>query len=643
MITSDTNDNNNTNNNNTTTATNGRIPTTTTTTTTTPPPSATPRHKRRLPTTFKFRNLLSYIRLLILALAFVSLILDAIAISFQTNVMSLEYEDVAQQAYLLLTPDLLAIAMIAFLFIYPSSLFCGASSSGSRKNEREAAAGEVEYVEEYYDYGDDDDDEEEEEGRIKGGTGGEGVGGREGTAPTTSSTVITSTPETGARAGKATPRSQAQQPKGAISPSPSLSPATYNDNDDSLQQQGRYNSQNTGAPSRLQSPPTFTLHSHRNLAPTTTTNNSGRQQLLHNSQDHDRITTASTFDTAATTLSPPSISPSPAKGDDPTSKLTRTIKEKEQQQHTQEQPTAAAVTPARGQPPIGVSLAEMIAQEEKDETNRKRKRARLYTIARVTFSLSLTILALYWPAGQFKAPMGKQNTPPSMGEHQPIQGNNTLTYNYPSPLTPPPSRMTPTFTAVPSPTSIPTNTIVSRSGPTPAPQFNDGMEKNLTRASADNSTTGYYTGFRHKRGGHPKDSSWCAEEESFGDDESAAVYCRAKVIRPVVTYIWSVFLIVELCIAAMAGDFSKHGIRRRKQSFGDEGMEDYYRHPRENQQQEEVVVVGGDVEKLSGREADVSHGQSVQNVSISDGSAAGTGAGVHQPRHHRRPGSRPGY
>ncbi|OAQ25914.1 hypothetical protein K457DRAFT_22733 [Linnemannia elongata AG-77] len=643
MITSDTNDNDNTNNNNTTTATNGRIPTTTTTTTTTTPSlSATPRHKRRLPTTFKFRNLLSYIRLLILALAFVSLILDAITISFQTNVMSLEYEDVAQQAYLLLTPDLLAIAMIALLFIYPSSLFCGTSSSGSRKNEREAAAGEVEYVEEYYDYGD-DDDEEEEEGRIKGGTGGEGVGGREGTAPTTSSTVITSTPETGARAGKATPRSQAQQPQGAISPSPSLSPATYNDND-SLQQQGRYNSQNTGVPSRLQSPPTFTLHSHRNLAPTTTTttNNNGRQQLLHSSQDHDRITTASTFDTAATTLSPPSISPSPA---DPTSKLTRTIKEKEQQQqHTQEQPTAAAVTPAGGQHPIGVSLAEMIAQEEKDETNRKRKRARLYTIARVTFSLGLTILALYWPAGQFKAPMGKQNTPPSMGEHQPIQGNNTLTYNYTSPLTPPPSRMTPTFTAVPSPTSIPTNTIVSRSGPTPAPQFNDGMGTNLTRASADTSTTGYYTGFRHKRGGHPKDSSWCAEEESFGDDESAAVYCRAKVIRPVVTYIWSVFLIVELCIAAMAGDFSKHGIRRRKQSFGDEGMEDYYRHPRENQQQEEVVVVGGgDVEKLSGREADVSHGQSVQTVSISDGSAAGTGAGVHQPRHHHRPGSRAGY
>ncbi|KAF9149849.1 hypothetical protein BG015_008341 [Linnemannia schmuckeri] len=172
--------------------------------------------------------------------------------------------------------------------------------------------------------------------------------------------------------------------------------------------------------------------------------------------------------------------------------------------------------------------------------------------------------------------------------------------------------------------------------------FNDGKETNLTRAATNASTIGYYIGSRHNRG-RPKESPWCSEEESYGDDESAAVYCRSKVIRPVVTYVWSVFLIVELCIAAMAGDFSKHGIRRRRQSFGDEGMEEYYRHPRENQyHQEEIVVVSGDAEKQSERVTDERHGQSVQSLAISDGAgtAAGTGAGAHQQHHHRRPGSR---
>ncbi|KAG9061208.1 hypothetical protein KI688_007546 [Linnemannia hyalina] len=472
--------------------------------------------------------------------------------------MSLEYGDVARQAYLLLTPDL---------------------------NEG-GAAEEVEYVEEYYDYGDDDEEED------RRGAGASGEGGRGGGAASlsvtaagqTTSSSATSTTPAGPGPGKATT-------------------------------------------------------SHQNLA---SSNHNGRryeQQLLHSSQDHDRITTASTFDTAATTLFPPSIQPSPAKGDNPTSKSTGTIKEKEQQQHTQEQLTA--VTPAGAQPPVGASLAEMIAQEEMDETKRKRKRARLYTLARVTFSLGLTILALYWPAGQFKAPMGKQNIPTSVGEHQSIQGNNTLTYTHRSSFSPSPSRVTPTFTAIPSSTSTPMSTIVSGSGPVPTPLSKDDKEANPKRASADSTTMGYYIGSRHKRGGHQKDSSWCAEEESFGDDESAAVYCRTKVIRPIVTYIWSVFLIVELCIAAMAGDFSKHGIRRRRQSFGDEGMEEYYRYPRENRQEEEVVVVeGGDVEKLSGREADE---RRVQSPAISDSSGAGTGAGAHQQQHHRRTGSRVGH
>ncbi|KAG0297334.1 hypothetical protein BGZ96_006898 [Linnemannia gamsii] len=517
--------------------------------------------------------------------------------------MTLEYEDVARQAYLLLTPDLLTIFMITFLFIYPSSLCCG--SSESRGSGQEVVA--VEEEEEYYDY----DNEEEEVGGVEGGAAASPVSATSltGAAAGQPSASIAGA---GAGAGKATTRSQAQLQL-QVAPSISFSPATYHNNDSLQQQQQRR---------------------HQNLDPSNDNNvRRYQQQLLHSSnQDHDRITTASTFDTAATTLSPPSLRPSPlAKGD----RLKSTEVSEKQHQDAQEESTGAT----GGSPPpepVGVSLAEMIAQEERDETNRKRKRARLYTLARVTFSLGLTILALYWPAGQFKAPMGKQNVP-TFEDHQPSNGNNGLPYNpspYPRP-SPQPSRVTSMFTSAPTPTQTPTGTVISGPTPTPTPIFsNNRMETNFTR-SANGSTMAYYIGSRHNRKGRQKEELWCAEEESYGDDESAAVYCRAKVIRPVVTYVWSVFLIVELCIAAMAGDFSKHGIRRRRQSFGDEGMEEYYRQPRENS----LEVVEEDAEKYVGREVGEQHGQSVQSLAIPDpnGAAAGTGAYTEQSR---RPGSR---
>ncbi|KAF9180716.1 hypothetical protein BGZ51_004437, partial [Haplosporangium sp. Z 767] len=72
----------------------------------------------------RFKRLLLYARLLILILAFVTLILDAIILSFEINVMDLELSQCAQQAALLLTPDLLSMTMILILLLYPSASCC---------------------------------------------------------------------------------------------------------------------------------------------------------------------------------------------------------------------------------------------------------------------------------------------------------------------------------------------------------------------------------------------------------------------------------------------------------------------------------------------------------------------------------------
>ncbi|KAK3848375.1 MAG: hypothetical protein J3R72DRAFT_428878 [Linnemannia gamsii] len=637
MINNDTNNNNNNtfNNHNNTSNNDVRIPTTTTTTTT---PSSTKRRRTRLPSTFSFRKLLIYIRVLILALALVSLILDAITISFQTNVMNLGYEDVSRQAFLILTPDLLAIGMIVFLFVYPSSLCCGSGTGGSERG--------VVVEEEYYDYDNEEQEEEEEGSQTRNGAGGGGGGGASSVTATAPTAAVAATGEGVGGAGNtrmATARSQAQQQQQQQQGIPSLSPATYSnyindEEEDSLQRRRPYHNQhqNTGLPLHSHQQPLplhSTSHSHHtttNLAsgttPTTTTNN-GRQQLLH-SQDHDRITTT-TFDTAATTLSSPSIAfPHTAKSTGAGTRAGETEK------HFQEQQPSTL-------PPGGASLAEMIAQEEMDETSRKQKRARLYTIARVVFSLGLTILALYWPAGQFKpnlaGSVGTPAAPVVEGDHQQpqVHGNGSMSFDHLPRTYPPP--MPSTKEALPALISVTITTLTPMPTPTTSAIFGSTPGVSSTNsnnvASTSNGTTifapssisnfntkDYYIGGRHNRKGRQKEQHGCTDEESYGDDDSATVYCRSRLIRPIVTYIWSVFLVVELCIAALAGDFSKHGIRRRKyRDFGDDG---------------DVHVDGGGMERGWEKEE---HVQSVQSLAVSESLGAGTGAIAHQHQHQHPP------
>ncbi|KAF9083024.1 hypothetical protein BGX23_011852 [Mortierella sp. AD031] len=514
------------------------------------------RSKKPLPSSF--RKLLIYIRVLILTLALVSLILDAITVSFQTNVMGLDCQDVAKQAFLILTPDLLAIFMILFLFIYPSSFCCGNSTSSRA----------IVVEEEYYDY--------DNEGSLEGSQD-EGVAGG---SSVTATALMAAAAERPTTAG--TTRSQAQV-------LPAQGGNSNNDSNDSLQQQKRRNNQNTESPSYLHSRQPLspssssssrTPHSHQNLE------QSRRQP---HSQDHDRITTTPITTTTTTSTNTPIIITSPPQSGgigSGTSVAESSSQEKQQQQQKQES--------HEGQPAQGASLAEMIAQEEIDETRRKRKRARIYTTVRVLFSLGLTILALYWPAGQFKAPTGNLNTAPTIGEHQPINGNGSYIYT-------------------PPPTPAPTSTIVSP--PPPGQNINNTLNGEASRASMHE--MGYYVGSRHNRKGRQREQPWCAEEESYGDDDSAAVYCRVKVIRPVVTYIWAVFLVVELCIAAMAGDFSKHGIRREHRSYDDV------------EEVEEGQEVAGDAEKQVQEQQQhagsrTMTGQNDQSLAISDGAGAGT-------------------
>ncbi|KAG0298868.1 hypothetical protein BGZ98_010442 [Dissophora globulifera] len=155
---------------------------------------------------------------------------------------------------------------------------------------------------------------------------------------------------------------------------------------------------------------------------------------------------------------------------------------------------------------------------------RGRKRyLNLYIIIRVLLTLGIVVLALYWPARHLKPPLGS-------------------------------------LPDIDSPRS-------SHHGDGPYPDGDlSGGGNGTTRhggTGPNEKITGSTVGMnasQNLNNQHTKSyglTRWCALEEAYGDDDSATVYCNVKVVRPAFTYIWAVFLCVELCVAAMAGDFGQ--------------------------------------------------------------------------------------
>lgn len=50
---------------------------------------------------------------------------------------------------------------------------------------------------------------------------------------------------------------------------------------------------------------------------------------------------------------------------------------------------------------------------------------------------------------------------------------------------------------------------------------------------------------------------WCSIEESYGDNQSAFVFCQVKHIRPAMVYFWASLILVEIGMAYMAGELTR--------------------------------------------------------------------------------------
>ncbi|KAG0055499.1 hypothetical protein BGZ83_008375 [Gryganskiella cystojenkinii] len=390
------------------------------------------------PRPFSFKKLLRSLRLIILLLAFATLILDAITISFEVNVMSLDLSDVSTQAGLLLAPDILAMVMILVLLIYPII----------KKSNNKV---EDVYVEEPYDYSDEeyyDYEDEEEEDQVRHGN-----------------------PDH----DRSVERLEAQR-------------ATLH---------------------RIEEALTLELG----------TGTRNEHQRQHHPR-HGRVSPVA---------------------ERPENENDSTQQEDEKAQVAQE--TAVETTTA---------LASEVTPSISPSLEKRRRRRKQYTHITLRFvaSFGIAVLALYWPASNLKPPMGY------------LPGLDNYHHRHPTPSST--SREpTPTQMASPSPT-LTSNSIIYGALDVNVPVVssprygnNHGENNNGNSGSWNGNGNGGGDGGPGNGGHHGNyGNRWCALEEAFGDNQSAIVYCQVKTVRPAMTYVWAILVIVELCIAYMAGDFS---------------------------------------------------------------------------------------
>ncbi|KAG0364973.1 hypothetical protein BC939DRAFT_463235 [Gamsiella multidivaricata] len=385
--------------------------------------------------TLSFRKLLRNIRLLILALAFVSLILDAITISFGINVMGLSLSDVSTEMAFLLTPDLLAMMMAFVLLVYSSKAACCCCFQVTPE----------------------DHEEENEDG-----------GGPESV--------------------------------------------------DGIEPEER------------------------------------RQRGVVDGNFPERISPSSGIHSRTTTITPRIAITAPP-DNDPSTTYTEPTHAQDAQEHRR-RPTSTDLSFIQSSPSIPPPSSFTTTTTSNNKKTWSRRRLWSYIVFRILFSLGLAALALYWPARQLSPPMGYL---PNMGSDPNVEGGPNHVNNYGDEYR--------------NGTSIRggNNTSQGSGVGSSTTLGNDSSYPftNYTRASGTHHDYDSHPGLGHgyannnsspgtSAGDMDSDdfSPWCAYEKAFGDNQSAVVYCRAKEIRPIVTYVGAIFVVIELCVAAMAGDFS---------------------------------------------------------------------------------------
>ncbi|KAF9437107.1 hypothetical protein BGZ76_001980 [Entomortierella beljakovae] len=477
------------------------------TTQSSPPPPPPPTFLQRIRSSiqrlynslsFSFkRKLLRNTRLLILALAFIGLILDAITISFEVNVMGLGPSDISTQAALLLIPDILALFMIFFLLVYTSEAVCCCFGIS--------------------DYDDDDDDDDNEDfNQVHEEQYDNDVDGTQRDFWSTDS-ANRNTVNRQEEEEKEKSSEQDYKQKGRKQET-EINEEEYEEEVLTRNRRNRVSFVNyPESVHRVESSNQYTLSNTPTITITTPYNNNSNNNNINNNSCTDNSkapdstsspNTQANFKSPAASIDVPT---SPSTSSDDASRSASML-------------NTAALSPSE---PMDT------ANSTSSKPMRSRKSLLFYIIFRVFFSLGLAVLAIYWPASRMKPPMGYA---PNAGVTYPHAQDGHKT---------PGRLMDGGGFEDPFGNGSRNNNVHQR-------LIGSGNDDDEDDDNDDND--GKNRVLKH----------WCALEQTFGDNQSAIVYCRVKGIRPGVTYGWAALVILELGIAAMAGDFSKDRGRRSR-------------------------------------------------------------------------------
>ncbi|KAF9287939.1 hypothetical protein BGZ68_001071 [Mortierella alpina] len=576
------------------------------------PPSSIFSSFRRYLSSISPHKTLRNLRLLILALAFGTLILDAITLSFEINVMNLDLaqKQVATQAALLFTPDLLAMTMALVLMLRD----CFGCCRTRRPYHEQEYEGSPTYQEEEDIEGNQQrlwQQQEHKETALQG-QDQEGVNQQRGKSRSRSSRT--------SRRGTARELHQ----DGSRSRSRGNSIDGYRPGD-AIEHQHHdggitlNNSNNNNNTHHGQIVPSQEHRSPR-LAGVQVQNQQQQQQQQqqhpYNPREQPRYETSIVSHTIGTQqpnrISPSSagLEPSAAARPEPLDLTKRasiplssstTLSTPSPNPTTTTTTSSAAVTMANDNNSIHTKASTSSSTQSRNKQRRKKRHSYYYIAFRILFSCSLAVLALYWPASKRKPPLGYlPNLRESQNHHQgnesaPQDHNNI--HNTSGGDTQHNSTITPTIvsraflsygsskeSALTPPTSTSTS-IRNIKSKRQSSSYEDDQEGNPIKddhhfENLESAASGHYgnSGSGTETVGHiPPNlrpggpgsggygSHWCSLEEAFGDNQSAVVYCQVKDVRPVMTYVWVSLILLELCAAYCAGDFSAAGTRRQKE------------------------------------------------------------------------------
>ncbi|KAI9232867.1 MAG: hypothetical protein BYD32DRAFT_440580 [Podila humilis] len=193
-----------------------------------------------------------------------------------------------------------------------------------------------------------------------------------------------------------------------------------------------------------------------------------------------------------------------------------------------------------------IQEAEQYTQDDK----KKKKQRWFYGFVglRIFFGLGLAALALYWPASGRKPPMGylprdtwqHKEKPAWIGRGRPPLLSPTL--------------VTPSSTILPSPTVSPTTLMINSANTYSSRSISTDPDQEPKSLAAARTNRSHGQGNNNNRNAT---AHWCSVEESYGDNQSALVYCQVNHIRPAMVYFWVSLVLFEIGMAYMAGELTK--------------------------------------------------------------------------------------